>query len=1040
MHSAKLGLPCWDSERLKDVVTGIAKMDAARSHFFLASHSPIAGIYDEKSKSYLDEAGLFQSLFDGTRSESVAVVWGEPGCGKSHLIHWLKLRADHAISVGELKQLRPVLIQRRTGSLKDALTQLLEQLPREFGKHLDPVRQALEQIDKTTAREILAQKLFIELGPERRKSRSLPPLERELRNLRELCAAQGTRTWLCRDGGVIDAWTRRLAGKEEGQSAGKPIEFTAAEFLSIAPRYLSGNGDAVAEVQELLLFEGEVAAKKVTKYFNEALPHAVREMSGLGGATLQDVFNGIRKQLHEAGTGLALFIEDVSVMAELDTEVFRAVEPQGRAELGRLVAVLGMTDRAKGRLRDNELGRLSHLVQMQDSVENWAESEEGVAAFAARYLNVLRLPEGDLQAIAKHRRTGADVHISGCAECQWQEKCHQAFGAVTFEGQAVGLFPLSKVAPFKLLQGLEATGGVRRNQRGFLDHVLRKVMAQGTLLAEGAFPDPKNLGIRLPEPNYWGPFIQKRCFSWKSQDQLRLRMLAQGWTKATSEEGYLGALGPMLQPLGLPGFAKDSGNAPGPNHDAQKGGNKRPPTGKKDGSKGSHPDAPKKPPKGPDPGENVPSKALQRLLDDLADWANNGATLERDEGPRDLLKRFLMGSLPLEHTVCLPQAEWRRHLENKATIHIVGQRSNPVVVALQLQFERTTETRDLIEALARFEEAKDSWEFEHGENYKRTVSRWLRKHGADTIQALQPKEMEVSEPVQTGVSLLALGAVLRSRRPLPEDPVELVDELLAPMENEPAVVDQDGTWAGAVRLLRQDMEQIRRFVISEAGLPQGKTPNINFIDPRPLVEGGRAFASRCEVIQPPLKAVAGPHAVRYRALKTADVFRDMVSQLEAERAALRANIGKIREVLRHNQCDAESLELRVSDFASQVDTLLRTLHEERFPVPDNDVQRWRPRLSELAGWAKNAAQAESAAESKTVREVLHVDPTPAVMLASFLAAMATYVSKVERELSQAEKGSGHDQGEDPLALHQRLLQNLERLEVLSEKVMNEVGR
>ena len=1040
MHPAKLGQPCWAPERIKDVVTGIAKMDTARSHYFIASHTPIAGIFDEKSKRQLDEAGLFQSLFDGTRSESVAVVWGEPGCGKSHLIHWLKLRADHAISVGELQQVRPVLIQRRTGSLKDALTQLLEQLPKEFEKHLDPVRQALEQIDKATAREILAQKLFIELGPERRKARSLPPLEREMQNLRELCVAQGTRTWLCRDGGVIDAWTRRLAGREAGTNAGKTIEFTPAEFLGIEPKYRNGNGDAVTEIYDLIYFEGDVAAKKVTRHFNEALPHAVREMSGLGGATLQDVFNGIRKQLHNTGMGLALFIEDVSVMAELDTEVFRAVEPQGRADLGRLVAVLGMTDRAKALLRDNELGRLSHLVQMQGSVDNWAASEEGVAAFAARYLNVLRLPESDLQEIARHRRTGADVHISGCAQCPWHEECHKAFGAVPFEGQAVGLFPLSKIAPLKLLQGLEATGGVRKNQRGFLDEVLRKVLAQGDQLNAGEFPDGTGLGVRLSEPNHWTTFTERFCVSWKKQDQLRLKLLTQGWTRANSEEGYVEALEPMLQPLGLPKFDRHAKQATGVDPVAPKGGNKKPPSGKRDSPTGTQRPVSNKPiPKGPGPDDTGPSKLLQGLLDDLADWADRGEPLERDQRPREMLKRLLNTSLPIEHVVRLPQAEWKRHLENKSTILIEGQRSAPANVALQLRFDRSQETRELLEALARFEDAGSSWEFAHGERHKRTVSRWLRRHGAAMIQGMQPA-VDLAEPVKSGVSLLALAAILRSRRPLPESPVQLVEALLAPMEAEPLAVDQDGAWAGSVRSLRQDLEQVRRFVVGEAGLPQGRASGVNVIDPRLLIEGARAFASNYEVVPPPAQVMSGPHAVRYRALKTTDLFKDMTKQLETERASLRTNVVRTREVLLQNQCDAESLEAGANEFAVQVDLLLRTLQEEQFPVPDTNVQLWRPRLSELPSWAASASRAAGAAESKSVREVLHVDPAPVMMLASFLGAIASYISKVEAALSQAEQAARQTMGEDPLALHQALLQDLERLEALTKKVASEAHR
>ena len=108
--------------------------------------------------------------------------------------------------------------------------------------------------------------------------------------------------------------------------------------------------------------------------FNEALPTAVRELSGLGGTTLREVFDAIRTDLKKSARSLALFIEDVSVMSDLDAEVLRAVEPQSNPKLCPMVAILGMTDVGKGRLRENELGRIDLLVEMRTSVKNWRDS------------------------------------------------------------------------------------------------------------------------------------------------------------------------------------------------------------------------------------------------------------------------------------------------------------------------------------------------------------------------------------------------------------------------------------------------------------------------------------------------------------------------------------------------------------------------------------------------------------------------------------------------------------------------------------------
>ena len=50
----------------------------------------------------------------------------------SHLINWLKIKYDNEIENNDLKNVLPVLIKRRNGSLKDALDQLINQLPSSY--------------------------------------------------------------------------------------------------------------------------------------------------------------------------------------------------------------------------------------------------------------------------------------------------------------------------------------------------------------------------------------------------------------------------------------------------------------------------------------------------------------------------------------------------------------------------------------------------------------------------------------------------------------------------------------------------------------------------------------------------------------------------------------------------------------------------------------------------------------------------------------------------------------------------------------------
>src|SRR5262245_31530350 len=342
-----LGQPCWKPNRVAEVITTVAKMDAGRVHDFLATHAPVLQIRDERLAVGMREEQLHEALWDGTRTHSLAVVFGDPGTGKSHLIHWLKLRCDQALESSELSKVAPVLVQRRTGRLKDALSQMVEQLPGRYHQYLQPIQQAIGNISQATAKQMLAQKLALELGVlwKERGREQLPFL---LKDVAELCSSTGTRGWLCRDGGVIDRNVRRLTEASTVHERDSLPEFTPAEFR-MDRRHQSQNTPAVRELLLEMEDSPELIAT-VVDCFNKVLRDALIEMSGLGGSKLRDIFDKIRLDLQKDGLTLALFVEDVSVMSSLDKELLHAVEPQSRADLCPLVAVLGMTESARARL------------------------------------------------------------------------------------------------------------------------------------------------------------------------------------------------------------------------------------------------------------------------------------------------------------------------------------------------------------------------------------------------------------------------------------------------------------------------------------------------------------------------------------------------------------------------------------------------------------------------------------------------------------------------------------------------------------------
>jgi hypothetical protein len=130
--------PCWSHDRVAMALTNTANLLQSETHYFLASHAPFRRVRNDRTRQDVTEGDLFEALFHSGHRNVQAIIHGEPGSGKSHLIHWLKLRCDEEIAGGgTLANVRTVLVERRNGSLKDALQQIIDQLGQDFARYLE---------------------------------------------------------------------------------------------------------------------------------------------------------------------------------------------------------------------------------------------------------------------------------------------------------------------------------------------------------------------------------------------------------------------------------------------------------------------------------------------------------------------------------------------------------------------------------------------------------------------------------------------------------------------------------------------------------------------------------------------------------------------------------------------------------------------------------------------------------------------------------------------------------------------------------------
>jgi hypothetical protein len=1059
---------CWEPERLSDAVTFMAKVGAEKADYFLATHAPMRHIIAEKGfvpvgGPPISDEDLFGQLVTAwekrlpSRDLSV-LISGEAGTGKSHLINWLKLRFDVDLEHRRLRDVTTVLVRRKSGSLRDALTQLIEQLDEAFGKYLQPVRDAIDRLSDATARLKLCQAIALELSPPRRLDRGKTPLfevNKRLRHLHEACMSRGFRTWLTADGGVIARTIEILTARSEAEDRESRPRFKADEFLAVPDD--PTRRDNIEDVQALIdeLKSKSKVREDAAALLNEALDDAVGEVTGLSGGNLSRIFEQIRQDLKARKERLALFIEDVTAMSVLDLEVVKAVEPREDVALCPLLAVMGVTDTGMDRLRgleqlrDNDRQRLTHIASVgREAVGQWKADAEGLATFTARYLNAVRLSEAEVRQVARHRReTRGDVSISRCTTCPHRLRCHEAFGKVELNGMKIGLYPFSENAPGRLLTQLQENPhtGVAQTPRGLLQFIVQPLLADVESLQGGTFPSDVQLPyVARPDPRFWSEFTNQYCGDWSPEDIERARLLALFWLPPgiDSAADAAASMEPFRVVLKLPAFSKKV-------------------KARKPEDRGTPPPQPQ-----PKPKPAGSAAAIDKVLANLREWIGN-EDLRDDAAVRGWLAEFVRESVPWDDYREPPRAVWydllRRGADGDARdkykhVRVEGQKSKPIGTKFHINFPRTEETRALIEALARFDlEGSKSWMFPGGEIQKRTVARWLRAHTTEMIQALQPPpELVPGHAVTCAVELLSLAAFIRARKKLPENPGEFAASILkgwgeaegrlvrlagkkwrdlasedpSARNDASRVVTLSAKWQKLVENLQLQSSQLIKFLLDELEVPQGRGGDaVNFIDPRPLLARAGGTRDAFSVLPLDPEFFKNFWETRFTPLRQAKGYEKLTEALADERAEVKRYVDAVSAVLTDWGYDVSHPREAATEFLEHTIDLHKTRQEGKLVVvndPEFDQLYRSQHLTRRAGqWAAAFEQATQVTADADPFRVVLFDPRPLLEFDAALAVSDRYLKEVSKEVAEseaefAEKG-------DPHKLRDELLATLDRL-------------
>ena len=984
VNPTRPGEPCWTRASVEKNLSPIAQLSSARTDWFLATHSPIH-CKSTSGETYTDST-LFNRLFRSVAHEQLVVIKGPPGAGKSQLINWLRLRFEDATQQGESSlskstTLRTVLIRRRSGSLKDALEQLVEQLP-EYRRFLSDVQDAITQISGDQARRKLSFAIALALGDLKEKGL----LEKDLHNLREVFQDVRLIETMCREGGTIDKNIQRLINESNVQERESLPAFTPDDF--------NFRGKSRGEVDTLmldLLEEEEPLRFKAAESANLVLRSALASVTGIKGQTLHEVFRGIRRAMKAASEDLALFVEDVSTMSILDEELVNALEPQGDPDLCRMLAVLGMTLPAYDRLQENKKDRITEAWEVQGDfgAPGALTNTEDTDRFVARYLNALRVGDTQTSALVQYRSTEGDVAHSACEGCNQRDECFKRFSSVQIGDTHIGLFPLTAGASSRLLEGLDRPDG-GRNPRVLLRNVVLPLLEnfgqQGRQQQHGSF----GINVKPAVPSDSASANTTILGGWSATDKGRLNYLTWYWTGQQSINSGRNLLEPMLSWFGMPAF----GGTPATLTST--------PTALLDRPKVAITQAE---PHRPEPGE-VP-KTLQDARDRLAGWMYQQKQLIRDADFRDLLILVVKNSLAEENTRS-PSSEVRavgaRSL-NSSNIEIEGMVSKPSVGSkAKFIFNREQSTFELLNALLDFKHlGRNSWDFEGGVTQQRVFSKWLRRERERLLSSFDTTTVRPEVAQRAAAAFLVVAYRFSKRTALPSGTADAVEALCSFDPAEPV------TLTDTAKKLASDVsarvETVRGFLLRHLSVPQGSARSINFIDSRVLQEAVTQYRHTVQLPEVETETLATDFSDIFRLVKSD--WYDILVPLQEEQAELQKRLDDLSVIMERWAIEVEDLKEGEDTLTASTRIFLESARKvERSCANAGHVLgngELQTRIKDLAPAKIQTLIACLGAAAKVVEgspeSVLSLDIAPLLKLHSFIDEVHQAMLSLEHSLS-----------------------------------------
>ena len=834
---------CWKTERLIDVMNTEALQ--VSEEIFLATHHPVlmTKVKGHITALQLTEEQFCREFLADYEDHTQAAVKGMAGAGKSHLVRWLYLNLPPS------PNRRVILIPKVGTNLRRVLELILEGMEGDvFDQFRTRLNKATEHMSLEQAKINLLDQLALAVGAHGPKvAAQVAEDERDvhtylIKQLPILLHEPALREHLLATNGIIERLAKLVIGDTERERLEKRRELTLEDLnfeeWDITTSELSRQAQGPFQ---LLRNNWEHQREYAVKWLNANLDWAIPRLLNLQGDDLLQLMCQVREALGRQDKEMVLLIEDFAKLQGIDYQLLEAliVRPnQDGRRLCRLRTVMAMTSGYYDNLPNTVKDRMNLVMNLDINLQATQAEKlpEYIAEFSSRYLNAVRISDGDAWHSAESRADagGQEVQPNHCQRCDYQTECHNSFGHV----HGVGLYPFNSQALVEMYRRAEHNDHLTTpdhsssfNPRRLINDVLRDPLSlfAGTL-ENGDFPPITLLGrfgnqkMRNLMKEQLAPRVKDHRRESQYQTLIELWGNPSDLDSVSSEIMAAFGLTPLL---------------------------------------GYKPKPPTSPPLVPPVGEQtvqaptpVAKGQLAVNLDELDAWGNGG--IMRQNMVR-ILRAQLFPAVDSfidwdSEMLLRPNFVGQSKLFRSASIVFENQQTDTNTL-LRVEVPRTRETVLALQGLLRFVEHGD-WTFEFGQRHFYYFTILLRTLAREVVAQIRqlPIEKSFFDPVPSAVELLALGGLLVGK-PMADkrDSVEQwVASLFLDWEKVEIGADQERSeeWNRLVRSFAERVPKVREILLSRIACTKGGATGVQIIDVAQVMPALTKFRRDCRLGSP----------------------------------------------------------------------------------------------------------------------------------------------------------------------------------------------